>query len=485
MSDVLAELRALQAHDLPDPRRPHAGLRLRQRAGRGRRGRAARRSRRTPRRNGLDPTAFPSLLRMENDLVGLAGRLLDAPDDGRRLGDLRRHRVDPARRAGRPRRATRTSPRRSMVLPTTAHAAFHKAAHYFGVAAGAGRRSAPDFRADPAAMAAAIDDRTVLVVGSARRRTPTASSTRSPRSPRPPPSAASAATSTPASAAGCCRTPRGSAATCRRGRSRSTGVTSISRRPAQVRLHAQGRLGAAAPRPPALRRPQFFASAALARLHDAQPDDAVDEVGRPARRRRGRSCSTIGDDGYLDADRAGARRDATGCVAGHRRHPGAARASRRPTRRWSRSATDELVRRLHDHRRDDRARLVRPAAAVLRAAARPTLHLTLSAATAPHVEEFLAVLGDAVAAAVAAGPVRGRPGGRRRRARPRPGGARPTTTSTGCSPRPACSATGRARAARADGRGQRAARPRRTGAARGAAGRRSSTGCPGPTPRPA
>ena len=30
--------------------------------------------------NGLDPTAFPSLLRMENDLVALAGGLLDAPD---------------------------------------------------------------------------------------------------------------------------------------------------------------------------------------------------------------------------------------------------------------------------------------------------------------------------------------------------------------------------------------------------------------------
>jgi hypothetical protein len=35
----------------------------------------------------------------------------------------------------------------------------------------------------------------------------------------------------------------------------------------------------------------------------------------------------------------------------------------------------------------------------------PTLHLTLSAATAPHVEEFLGVLAGAVAAAVGAGPV--------------------------------------------------------------------------------
>ena len=29
--------------------------------------------------NGLDPTAFPSLLQMENDLVAVAGRLVDAP----------------------------------------------------------------------------------------------------------------------------------------------------------------------------------------------------------------------------------------------------------------------------------------------------------------------------------------------------------------------------------------------------------------------
>ncbi|MGN6128832.1 MAG: aspartate aminotransferase family protein, partial [Nocardioidaceae bacterium] len=40
----------------------------------------------------------------------------------------------------------------------------------------------------------------------------------------------------------------------------------------------------------------------------------------------------------------------------------------------------------------------------------PTLHLTLSAATAPHVEEFLTVLGRAVATVVAAGPVQVDPG---------------------------------------------------------------------------
>jgi glutamate/tyrosine decarboxylase-like PLP-dependent enzyme len=53
-----------------------------------------------------------------------------------------------------------------MVLATSAHAAFEKAAHYFGVES---RRVPvrPDLTADPDATAGAIDDDTVLVVGSA------------------------------------------------------------------------------------------------------------------------------------------------------------------------------------------------------------------------------------------------------------------------------------------------------------------------------
>jgi glutamate/tyrosine decarboxylase-like PLP-dependent enzyme len=53
-----------------------------------------------------------------------------------------------------------------MVLATSAHAAFEKASHYFEVES---RRIpvGPDFRADVDAMADAIDDDTVLIVGSA------------------------------------------------------------------------------------------------------------------------------------------------------------------------------------------------------------------------------------------------------------------------------------------------------------------------------
>ncbi len=54
----------------------------------------------------------------------------------------------------------------NVVLPTSAHAAFEKACYYFGLES---RRVAvnEDWRANPKAMAAAVDENTVLLVGSA------------------------------------------------------------------------------------------------------------------------------------------------------------------------------------------------------------------------------------------------------------------------------------------------------------------------------
>ncbi|WP_134739811.1 aminotransferase class V-fold PLP-dependent enzyme [Nocardioides sp. 503] len=115
--------------------------------------------------NGLDPTAFPSLLQMENDLVAFAAGLLDAPQTV--VGSVTSGGTESVllavqtARDSRPDVATPT-----MVLPSSAHAAFHKAAHYFGVRAVV-VPCGPDHRADAAAMAAAIDDTTVLVVASA------------------------------------------------------------------------------------------------------------------------------------------------------------------------------------------------------------------------------------------------------------------------------------------------------------------------------
>lgn len=116
--------------------------------------------------NGLDPTAFPSLLQMENDLVGVAGRLVDAPAGF--AGVVTSGGTESillAVLAARDARPEVTAP--TMVLPTTAHAAFHKAGHYFRVEPVFVDVDPVSKRADATAMAAAIDERTVLVVASA------------------------------------------------------------------------------------------------------------------------------------------------------------------------------------------------------------------------------------------------------------------------------------------------------------------------------
>ncbi|WGX98272.1 aminotransferase class V-fold PLP-dependent enzyme [Nocardioides sp. L-11A] len=115
--------------------------------------------------NGLDPTAFPSLLAMENDLVGFARPLVDGPDT--MVGTLTSGGTEScllAVQGARDSRPDVASP--SIVVPDTVHAAFHKAGHYFGVRVVV-VPTGPDHRADAAAMAAAIDETTVLVVASA------------------------------------------------------------------------------------------------------------------------------------------------------------------------------------------------------------------------------------------------------------------------------------------------------------------------------
>ena len=116
--------------------------------------------------NGLDPTAFPSLLRMENDLVALAGRLVDAPEGfAGVVTSGGTESIMLAVLAARSARPDVAHPR--MVLPTTAHAAFHKAGHWFGVEPVLVDVDPATKRAVPEAMAAAVDERTVLVVASA------------------------------------------------------------------------------------------------------------------------------------------------------------------------------------------------------------------------------------------------------------------------------------------------------------------------------
>ncbi|SEO76933.1 pyridoxal phosphate-dependent decarboxylase family protein [Amycolatopsis saalfeldensis] len=116
--------------------------------------------------NGLDPTAFPSLLRMENDLVATAAGLLGG--DAETVGTVTSGGTEScllAVLAARDARPGLAAP--GLVLAETAHAAFHKAAHLFGVRKVVVPVDPVTFRADPAAMAAAIDESTVLVVASA------------------------------------------------------------------------------------------------------------------------------------------------------------------------------------------------------------------------------------------------------------------------------------------------------------------------------
>ncbi|GAA1977595.1 aminotransferase class V-fold PLP-dependent enzyme [Amycolatopsis minnesotensis] len=162
---MLAELRAMRAADLPT----HGGRTLAYVYDSGLDGvdeLAASAYALASSANALDPTAFPSLLRMENEVAGAAAALLGG--DGETAGTVTSGGTEScllAVLAAREARPEIGEP--SMVLPETAHAAFHKAAHLFGVRAVEVPVDPSTFRADPAAMAAAIDETTVLVVASA------------------------------------------------------------------------------------------------------------------------------------------------------------------------------------------------------------------------------------------------------------------------------------------------------------------------------
>ncbi|MGC4803858.1 pyridoxal phosphate-dependent decarboxylase family protein [Micromonospora sp. DT233] len=121
--------------------------------------------------NGLDPTAFPSLLAMENALVGAAARLLGggpgttAPDVVGSVTSGGTESLILAVKAARDARPDVAAPR--IVVPVTAHAAFAKAAHYLRVALDPVPVDPATLRPRAADVAAAIRPDTVLVVCSA------------------------------------------------------------------------------------------------------------------------------------------------------------------------------------------------------------------------------------------------------------------------------------------------------------------------------
>ncbi|MBC9226124.1 aminotransferase class V-fold PLP-dependent enzyme [Aeromicrobium sp. 636] len=116
--------------------------------------------------NGLDPTAFPSLLSMEADLVAFARTHLHAGDAV--VGTVTSGGTESILLAVQTARDAARVERPAMVVPSTIHAAFAKAAHYFGVELVAVPVGA-EHRADVAAMTETIDrlgDRVVLVAAS-------------------------------------------------------------------------------------------------------------------------------------------------------------------------------------------------------------------------------------------------------------------------------------------------------------------------------
>lgn len=118
--------------------------------------------------NGLDPTVFPSVARLENDVVGAVAALLGAPGAQGTFTSGGTESILLAVKTARDHaRTVRGITAPQLVLPSTAHAAFHKAAAYLGVEPVVVPVDPVSFRADAAAMAAALTDRTALVVASA------------------------------------------------------------------------------------------------------------------------------------------------------------------------------------------------------------------------------------------------------------------------------------------------------------------------------
>jgi len=396
VTDILARLRALQAHDVPVTGGRtlayvyDSGLEEADEVGRAAVAAFAG-------TNGLDPTAFPSLLAMENELVGRAADLLDAPDTA--VGTVTSGGTESVLLAVQGARDARPDIERPrMVLPVTAHAAFHKAAHYFGVEpvmVGVGE----DHRARPRAMAAAIDDRTVLVVASA-------------------PSYAHGVVDPveQIAAAAAARGVRCHVDACiggwvlpyaaRLGRPvrpwtfAVEGVTSIS-----VDLHKY----AYAPkgtsillhRTPELRRPQFFASASWPGYTMLNTTLQSTKSGGPLAG-AWTVVNTIGDEGYQRlAEKV--FRGVDQLVAGITSIEHLA-IDEPPDSTLVTFSTDETCDVFTITDTMLRAGWwVQPQ--LSHEGGAPTIHLSLSAATADHVQEFLDALREAVAAAVAAGPV--------------------------------------------------------------------------------
>ena len=347
--------------------------------------------------NGIDPTAFPGLAAMERDLVAFARPLLGAPDDA--VGTVTSGGTESILLAVQTARDAAAVAAPVLVVPTTAHGAFHKAAHCFGVELVAVDVDPVTKRAVPEAMAAAMDShagRVVLVAVSA-------------------PSYAHGVVDPvgPVAAAAAERGIRCHVDACIGGwvlpwaglpqpwHFACPGVTSVS---ADLHKYAYTPKGVSLllHRSPALRRPQFFASADW-------PGYTMLNATMQSTRSGGPLAAAwavvqhIGADGY--AELAATALDATRRIAAGVATQPHLRLAAPPDSTLLAVGTDDSldVFTLADEM-GERGWYVQPQMAFRDLPA--TVHLTVSAATAGGVDEILAALASSVAAAVTAGPVR-------------------------------------------------------------------------------
>lgn len=355
--------------------------------------------------NGLDPTAFPSLLQMENELVGFTADLLDAPPEA--VGTVTSGGTESCLLTVQGARDSRPDvDRPRMVVPSTVHAAFLKAAHYFGVEAVVVPVGA-DFRAVPYAMVAAIDEapeRTVLVVVSAP------SYAHGVVDPVPPVAAAAAERGIRCHVDGCIGgwvLPYAA----RIGREvppwtfAVDGVTSIS---VDTHKYAYAPKGTSVllHRSPEHRRPQYFAHADWPGYTMLNSTIQSTKSGGPLAGAWA-VVQSLGDAGYEQLTRE-VFEAVDRIVAG---------IDSIPELRLASTPDSTLVALVTDGSCDAfticdemaaRDWYVQPQMSY--AGQPPNVHLSVSAATLAHVEEFLTALTDSVAAAVAAGPVAVDPG---------------------------------------------------------------------------
>lgn len=119
--------------------------------------------------NALYPNTFPSVRRFEVEIIDRAAGLLNGPDATGSVTSGGSESILMAVKSARDRARVRhpeiTDP--EMVVPASAHPAFWKAAHYFGVRPIKTPLCADTHLLDVDAYLAAVTDRTVLMVGSA------------------------------------------------------------------------------------------------------------------------------------------------------------------------------------------------------------------------------------------------------------------------------------------------------------------------------